>query len=119
MTQLTLQTPLLASAPAASSAVKLLAVPQTMITPNGDCCGVHTAASGAGTGALCAKWNKHNYGPRKWLEYNKTVHPPQETDEEPRKAVSLHFPLSLHFEKKILKTGYLHICSTCVTCAAT
>lgn len=100
MTQLTLQTPLLASAPAASSAVKLLAVPQTMITPNGDCCGVHTAASGAGTGALCAKWNKHNYGPRKWLEYNKTVHPPQETDEEPRKAVSLHFPLSLHFEKK-------------------
>jgi len=39
-------------------------------------------------GMLCAKWNKYNYGPRKWLEYNKTVHPPQEADEEPRKAVS-------------------------------
>lgn len=106
MTQLTLQTPLLTSAPAASSAVNLLAVPQTMITPNGDCCGVHTAAS-AGTGALCAKWNKHNYGPRKWLEYNKTVHPPQETDEEPRKAVSLHFPLSLHFKKKKKKLNWI------------
>lgn len=45
---------------------------------------IHTGAAG---GFLCAKWNKHNYGPRKWLEYNKTVHPPQEIDEEPRKAV--------------------------------
>ncbi|XP_016923826.2 large ribosomal subunit protein uL22m [Drosophila suzukii] len=41
-------------------------------------------------GMLCAKWNKYNYGPRKWLEYNKTVHPPQETDEEPRKAYVCH-----------------------------
>ncbi|XP_016984422.1 39S ribosomal protein L22, mitochondrial [Drosophila rhopaloa] len=48
---------------------------------------LHTAAS---AGFLCAKWNKYNYGPRKWLEYNKTVHPPQETDEEPRKAYVCH-----------------------------
>lgn len=47
---------------------------------------IHTAAGAAG-GTLCTKWNKHNYGPRKWLEYNKTVHPPQEPEEEPRKAV--------------------------------
>lgn len=110
MTQLTLQTPLLSSAPVATQgAVKLLAVPQTtVITPNGDCCGVHTAASAnGGTGALCAKWNKHNYGPRRWLEYNKTVHPPQETDEEPRKAVSL--TLSIHFH---CISQYTHILFT-------
>ncbi|KAH8373787.1 hypothetical protein KR009_002267 [Drosophila setifemur] len=46
---------------------------------------IHTG-SGAAGGALCAKWNKHNYGPRKWLDYNKTVHPPQEPEEDPRKA---------------------------------
>lgn len=121
MTQLTLQTPLLSSAPvAARGAVKLLAVPQTtVITPNGDCCGVHTAASAnGGTGALCAKWNKHNYGPRRWLEYNKTVHPPQETDEEPRKAVSLITSIHFHCISQYTHV-YLHICSMCVTCAAT
>ncbi|XP_026837548.1 39S ribosomal protein L22, mitochondrial isoform X2 [Drosophila erecta] len=48
---------------------------------------LHTAAS---AGMLCAKWNKYNYGPQKWLEYNKTVHPPQQTDEEPRKAYVCH-----------------------------
>ncbi|XP_016950447.1 39S ribosomal protein L22, mitochondrial [Drosophila biarmipes] len=46
--------------------------------------------TGASAGPLCAKWNKYNYGPRKWLEYNKTVHPPQEADEEPRKAYVCH-----------------------------
>ncbi|KAH8304130.1 hypothetical protein KR059_001031 [Drosophila kikkawai] len=62
---------------------------------------IHTGAAG---GFLCAKWNKHNYGPRKWLEYNKTVHPPQETDEEPRKAVSytntqrLSYPNTVSFQ---------------------
>lgn len=43
--------------------------------------GLHTSD------AVSAKWNKANHGPRKWLEYNKTVHPPQKPDEEPRKAV--------------------------------
>lgn len=37
--------------------------------------------------ALNAKWNKANQGPRKWLEYNRTVHPPQKPEEETRKAV--------------------------------
>ncbi|XP_034474569.1 39S ribosomal protein L22, mitochondrial [Drosophila innubila] len=84
MTQLSLQTPLLASAPTTSTA-KLLAVTPA-ITHSGDCCGVHTSA----VGGLCTKWNKHNYGPRRWLEYNKTVHPPQEVEEEPRKAYVCH-----------------------------
>lgn len=35
-----------------------------------------------------AKWNRHNTGPQKWLQYNKIIHPPQEPHEEPRKAVS-------------------------------
>ncbi|KAH8397916.1 hypothetical protein KR222_006319 [Zaprionus bogoriensis] len=97
MTQLTLQSPLRTSGPAA---VKLLlAAPQTSsITPTGSDCGVHTAASaGSGAGALCAKWNKHNYGPRRWLEYNKTVHPPQETDEEPRKAYVCHMRSNIKY----------------------
>ncbi|XP_030564733.1 39S ribosomal protein L22, mitochondrial [Drosophila novamexicana] len=91
MAQLTLQTPLLATAPATSVA-KLLAMPPA-ITQNVYCCGVHTAS----TGGLCAKWNKHNYGPRKWLEYNKTVHPPQESDEEPRKAYVCHMRTNIKY----------------------
>ncbi|XP_017869763.1 PREDICTED: 39S ribosomal protein L22, mitochondrial [Drosophila arizonae] len=89
--QLTVQTPLLAAAPV-TSAAKLLAMPPA-ITQNVDCCGVHTAASGG----LCTKWNKHNYGPRKWLEYNKTVHPPQEADEEPRKAYVCHMRSNIKY----------------------
>ncbi|KAM8719987.1 hypothetical protein ACLKA7_006103 [Drosophila subpalustris] len=84
MTQLSLQTPLLASAPANSVAKNLAIAPA--ITHSGDRCGVHTSAAGG----LCAKWNKYNYGPRRWLEYNKTVHPPQAVDEEPRKAYVCH-----------------------------
>ena len=34
------------------------------------------------------KYNTHNKGPKKFLKYNKTVFPPQQPDEEPRKAVS-------------------------------
>ncbi|XP_060661408.1 large ribosomal subunit protein uL22m [Drosophila nasuta] len=102
MTQLSLQTPLLAtttSITSSGSVAKLLAVvPTTTITQTGDCCGVHTsAASGGGSGGLCAKWNKHNYGPRRWLEYNKTVHPPQETDEEPRKAYVCHMRSNIKY----------------------
>jgi len=49
------------------------------------------------TSLLEAKWNKHNYGPRKWLEDNKIIYPPQKPDEEPRKAV--------RFSVKINKTA--------------
>ncbi|XP_030382221.1 39S ribosomal protein L22, mitochondrial [Scaptodrosophila lebanonensis] len=58
---------------------------------------LHTAASAGGTGALCSKWNKHNHGPRKWLENNKTVHPPQEVDEEPRKAYVCHMRTNIKY----------------------
>ncbi|EDV92453.1 39S ribosomal protein L22, mitochondrial [Drosophila grimshawi] len=88
MTQLKLQAPLLTSAPAASAA-NLLAFPQQTTTTQN----VHTAA----TGGLCAKWNKNNHGPRKWLEYNKTVHPPQETNEEPRKAYLCHMRSNIKY----------------------
>lgn len=37
---------------------------------------------------LDKKWNQRNKGPTKWLQHNKTVFPPQEPHEEPRKAVS-------------------------------
>ena len=33
-------------------------------------------------------WNTYNSGPRKWLEYNKKIYPPQLSNEEPRKAVT-------------------------------
>ncbi|XP_017143211.1 39S ribosomal protein L22, mitochondrial [Drosophila miranda] len=56
---------------------------------------LHTAA-GSG-GALCASWNKHNNGPRKWLVYNKTVHPPQQPDEEPRKAYVCHMRSNIKY----------------------
>lgn len=46
--------------------------------------GLHTTSS------VTARYNKHNTGPQKWLQYNKVVHPPQQPDEEPRKAVSFH-----------------------------
>lgn len=45
--------------------------------------GLHTTSS------VTARYNKHNTGPQKWLQYNKVVHPPQKPEEEPRKAVSL------------------------------
>lgn len=48
------------------------------------------AAATAGfhtSNALQARYNKHNTGPQKWLQYNKVVHPPQAPEEEPRKAV--------------------------------
>ncbi|KAH8269926.1 hypothetical protein KR044_002608 [Drosophila immigrans] len=95
MTQLSLQS-------SASNVVKLLAVaPTTTITHKVDSCGVHTSsaggAAGGGGGGLCAKWNKHNYGPRRWLEYNKTVHPPQEVDEEPRKAYVCHMRSNIKY----------------------
>lgn len=44
--------------------------------------GLHTTA------CVTARYNKHNTGPQKWLQYNKVVHPPQAPEEEPRKAVS-------------------------------
>lgn len=44
--------------------------------------GLHTTSS------VTARYNKHNTGPQKWLQYNKVVHPPQKPEEEPRKAVS-------------------------------
>lgn len=40
------------------------------------------------TNVLDKNWNTANTGPRKWLQYNKVVHPPQEPHEEPRNAVS-------------------------------
>lgn len=44
--------------------------------------GLHT------TSTVTARYNKHNVGPQKWLQYNKIVHEPQKPEEEPRKAVS-------------------------------
>lgn len=41
------------------------------------------------TSVVQSKWNKHNTGPKKFLQYNKQIFPPQSLDEEPRKAVSL------------------------------
>uniref|UniRef100_W8B5Q3 Large ribosomal subunit protein uL22m n=1 Tax=Ceratitis capitata TaxID=7213 RepID=W8B5Q3_CERCA len=49
------------------------------------------------TAALNAKWNKANQGPRKWLEYNKIVHPPQKPDEEPRKAYVCHMRTNIKY----------------------
>nr|XP_014101441.1 39S ribosomal protein L22, mitochondrial [Bactrocera oleae] len=49
------------------------------------------------TDALSSKWNKANHGPRKWLEYNKTVHPPQKPDEEPRKAYVCHMRTNIKY----------------------
>lgn len=40
------------------------------------------------TAVLDRNWNTHNRGPKKWLQHNKTIFPPQEPHEEPRKAVS-------------------------------
>ena len=41
------------------------------------------------TGTTKSKWNKFNHGPKKWLEYNKEMFPPQlDALEEPRKAVT-------------------------------
>jgi hypothetical protein len=42
---------------------------------------IHTSSS------LDASLNKHG-GPKKWLEYNKKVYPPQAPEEERRPAVS-------------------------------
>lgn len=39
------------------------------------------------TAGLDKKWNTRNMGPKKFVEYNKTVFPPQSPDEEPRPAV--------------------------------
>lgn len=71
---------------------------------------LHTAAS---AGMLCAKWNKYNYGPRKWLEYNKTVHPPQETDEEPRNAVRYIFRTHCCYPSSCNPLIHLH-CTVCL-----
>ncbi|XP_018786588.1 PREDICTED: 39S ribosomal protein L22, mitochondrial [Bactrocera latifrons] len=49
------------------------------------------------TDALCSKWNKANHGPRKWLVSNKTVHPPQKPDEEPRKAYVCHMRTNIKY----------------------
>lgn len=46
-------------------------------------CSFHTSET------MNKQWNGHNYGPRKWLEYNKTIFPPQKENEEPRPAVSI------------------------------
>lgn len=40
---------------------------------------------------LDKKWNQRSNGPSKWLQHNKTVFPPQEPHEEPRKAVSFGY----------------------------
>ncbi|XP_054730293.1 39S ribosomal protein L22, mitochondrial [Anastrepha obliqua] len=47
--------------------------------------------------ALNSNWNKANYGPRKWLQYNKVVHPPQKPDEEPRKAYVCHLRTNIKY----------------------
>ncbi|XP_037938490.1 39S ribosomal protein L22, mitochondrial [Teleopsis dalmanni] len=44
-----------------------------------------------------SKWNKHNSGPQKWLQYNKVVHPPQMPDEEPRKAYVCHMRTNIKY----------------------
>ncbi|ALC49256.1 mRpL22 [Drosophila busckii] len=88
MQLLALQRPLLAN-----TQLKALAPALTQSGDTGDKCGLHTSANGA----LCAKWNKHNYGPKKWLEYNKTVHPPQEKDEEPRNAYICHMRSNIKY----------------------
>ncbi|XP_068141380.1 large ribosomal subunit protein uL22m [Drosophila tropicalis] len=69
----------------------MLTVGQASVSASRD---LHTAA---GAGGLCAKWNKNNHGPRKWLEYNKTVHPPQQNDEEPRKAYVCHMRSNIKY----------------------
>jgi hypothetical protein len=41
---------------------------------------------------LDQKWNKHNTGPTRWLEYNKKIYPPQmlpKEEEQPRPAVHI------------------------------
>lgn len=48
-------------------------------------CGFHSSA------IMDKSWNRQNFGPRKWLQNNKTIYPPQEAHEEPRKGVSIYF----------------------------
>ncbi|XP_073835635.1 mitochondrial ribosomal protein L22 [Musca autumnalis] len=47
--------------------------------------------------ALQARYNKHNTGPQKWLQYNKVVHPPQAPEEEPRKAYVCHMRTNIKY----------------------
>lgn len=44
---------------------------------------IHTSS------CLDKKWNNNNTGPQKWLQYNKTIFPPQLQDEPSRPAVSI------------------------------
>ncbi|XP_055371236.1 39S ribosomal protein L22, mitochondrial [Condylostylus longicornis] len=45
-----------------------------------------------------ANWNRQNVGPRKWLEYNKIVYPPQmDPNEEPRKAFVCHMKTNIKY----------------------
>lgn len=57
------------------------------------------------TNAVDTKWNKHNTGPQKWLEYNKQVFPPQQPHEEPRKAFVCH--MKTNFKYSPLKMWYV------------
>lgn len=42
------------------------------------------------TTSACGMWANTDGGPRKWLEYNNKMYPPQGPEEEPRPAVSLY-----------------------------
>ncbi|CAD7090781.1 unnamed protein product [Hermetia illucens] len=49
------------------------------------------------TNVLDKNWNTANTGPRKWLQYNKVVHPPQEPHEEPRNAYVCHMKTNIKY----------------------
>lgn len=72
--------------------VRLLSISKEFIAPTG----LKVASSFHSSAALDTKYNSRNHGPTKWLQHNKTVFPPQEPHEEPRKAVSFFSTISLN-----------------------
>lgn len=72
--------------------IRLLNISKDLIAPTG----LKVANSFHSSAALDTKYNSRNHGPTKWLQHNKTIFPPQEPHEEPRKAVSFFSTISLN-----------------------
>lgn len=49
---------------------------------------------------LSKKWNGHSTGPKRWLEYNKIIYPPQEAEEKPRPAFVCHQKTNIKYSPK-------------------
>ncbi|XP_055606729.1 39S ribosomal protein L22, mitochondrial [Uranotaenia lowii] len=57
-------------------------------------CSLHTSS------ALGKNWNGRNSGPRRWLEYNKVIYPPQTPEEPPRPAFVCHQKTNIKYSPK-------------------